>query len=251
MTTLTSGKSVLGIVGGLGPLASAEFLKTIYEYSLGGREQDSPTVIMYSDPTFPDRTEAFLANNPDPLLSQLTEAIERLLDAGATKVVFCCMTIHYLLPRLPTRLRERVVSLLDVILEDVVRSRKRHLLICSSGTKKLGLFQDHEQWSLVEPYIVLPDEADQDRIHRDLLYTIKKNPDISTLFPLLELMLKKYEVDSFIAGCSEVHVLAKQFLRSGNHSSKYGSIDPLTTLAREWAQTGMKAESIEALSARV
>src|SRR5687767_1896030 len=149
MTTLNNGKSVLGIVGGLGPLASAEFLKTIYEYSLGGLEQDSPTVIMYSDPTFPDRTEAFLANNADPVLSQLTEVIERLLDAGATKVVFCCMTIHYLLPRLPTPLRERVVSLLDVIFEDVGRSRKKHLLICSSGTKKLRLFQDHEQWSLV------------------------------------------------------------------------------------------------------
>ena len=50
-------KEILGVVGGMGPLASAEFVKTIYEHSLGEREQASPTVLMHSDPTFPDRTQ--------------------------------------------------------------------------------------------------------------------------------------------------------------------------------------------------
>ena len=229
-------KSVLGVVGGLGPMASAEFLRTIYEYSLSDFEQESPTVIVYSDPTFPDRTEAFLSGNSDPLLAQLIDVIERLLEAGATDVVFCCMTIHYLLPRLPARLRERVISLPDIIFEHLAHTRKRHLLISSSGTRKLGLFEDHILWSMVQPYVVLPDEDDQNVIHRDLIYPMKTNPDVSTQFPLLKTLLKKYEVDSFIAGCSEVHLLAKHFLRSGNHSSEYRCIDPLATVAREWAQ---------------
>lgn len=232
------GKSVLGVVGGLGPLASAEFLRTIYEYSLGGLEQESPAVIVYSDPTFPDRTDAFLAGKSDPVLAQLIDVIERLLQAGATDVVFCCMTIHYLLPRLPARLRERVISLPDIIFEQVAHTRKRHLLISSSGTRKLGLFENHERWSMAQPYIVVPDEDDQNTIHRDLIYPIKKNPDISTLFPLLKLMLSRYGVDSFIAGCSEVHLLAKHFLRSGNNASEFGCIDPLATVAQEWAQKG-------------
>jgi len=230
------GKSILGVVGGLGPLASAEFLRTIYEHSLNAREQESPTVIVYSDPTFPDRTEAFLAGNFEPLLAQLIDVIERLLEAGATDVVFCCMTIHYLLPRLPLRLRERVISLPDIIFENLAQSGRRHLLISSSGTRKLGLFENHSHWSMAQPYIVLPDEDDQNRIHRDLIYPIKNNPDLHTLFPLLKLLLEKYQVDSFIAGCSEVHLLAKHFLRSGSHSAEYHCIDPLATLAREWAQ---------------
>jgi aspartate racemase len=233
---MIEGKSVLGVVGGLGPLASAEFLKTIYEQSLRDLEQESPTVIVYSDPTFPDRTEAFLSGNSDPVLAQLIHVIERLIEAGATEVVFCCMTIHYLLPRLPARLRERVISLPDIIFENVAHARKRHLLISSSGTRKLGLFENHPRWSAAEPYIVLPGEDDQNTIHRDLIYPIKTNPDISTQFPLLELLLEKYEVDSLIAGCSEVHVLAKHFLASGNQSSKYSAIDPLAILACEWAQ---------------
>jgi aspartate racemase len=247
MAIVIEGKSVLGVVGGLGPLASAEFLRTMYEQSLGDLEQESPVVIVYSDPTFPDRTEAFLAGNSDPVLAQLIHVIERLLEAGATDVVFCCMTIHYLLPRLPLRLRERVISLPDIIFEHIAHTRKRHLLISSSGTRKLGLFENHEQWTMAQPYIVLPDEEDQNRIHRNLIYPIKKNPDIRTLFPLLKLMLNKYGVDSFIAGCSEVHLLAKHFLRSGNHALEYRCIDPLATLAREWAQKWNEEESQRAV----
>ena len=90
-----------GVIGGMGPLASAEFLKTIYEYSLDQREQDSPVVLVYSDPTFPDRTDAFLAGQDEALLSQLNRAVDRLRSWDASKIVICCMTIHYLVPRLP------------------------------------------------------------------------------------------------------------------------------------------------------
>ena len=46
----------LGILGGMGPLTSAEFLKTIYEVNISGPEQDAPACVLYSDPSVPDRT---------------------------------------------------------------------------------------------------------------------------------------------------------------------------------------------------
>src|ERR1041385_7963248 len=120
-------RKVLGIVGGLGPLASAEFLKTVYEYGIGENEQDAPMVLMYSDPTFPDRTDAFLAGESELLLTRLTGALQCLADAGASRFVICCMTIHHLLPSLPVHLGARVISMLDVIFDNLERSRGRHL----------------------------------------------------------------------------------------------------------------------------
>ena len=102
---------------------------------------------------------------------------------------------------------------------------------------------------MAEPYVVLPSEDDQNTIHRDLIYPMKTSFDISTQFPLLQSLLEKYEVNSFIAGCSEVHMLAKHFLASGNQSSKYSAIDPLATLAREWAETGTKPRLGEPVTA--
>lgn len=224
--------NVIGILGGMGPLASAEFIKTIYEYNLGEREQESPVVMMYSDPTFPDRTEAFLAGSSDVLLDRLTEGLLRLFDLGASRAVICCMTIHHLVPSLPQEIRKRVISLVDVLFDSVAQSQKKHLLICSSGTRTMRIMQSHSQWELFKDRIILPDESDQSVIHRDLIYPIKKNPDIRTLFPLLESLLAKYQVDSFIVGCSEIHLLAKHFV-SSNDQKIYGCIDPLAIIARE------------------
>jgi aspartate racemase len=227
-------REVLGIVGGMGPLASAEFLKTVYEYGIGENEQDAPIVLMYSDPSFPDRTDSFLAGESELLLARLTEALQCLSDAGASHFVICCMTIHYLLPRLPPHLSARIVSLLDVIFDNLKQPRRRHLLICSNGTRRMELFQNHSQWEQHKSEIVLPDDDDQDTIHRELIYPIKKRPDLRRLKPLLETLLRRYAVDSFIVGCSEIHLLAKHFVFNGDNDGGYGCLDPLLLIAKEW-----------------
>jgi aspartate racemase len=227
-----SGAEVFGVVGGMGPVASAEFLKTVYEYSLGDSEQDFPVVFLYSDPTFPDRTDAFLRGDDEPLLRQLVRALRALRRLRASRVVLCCMTIHYLLPRLPPELRAGIVSLLDVTAAAVEHTGRRHLLICSNGTRRLRLFEGHERQDVFNRHLVFPSEEDQQLIHRDLIYPIKKTPDLTTLMPLLESLLEKYGVDSFAAGCSEIHLLAKHFCSPAGSRKPYGCVDPLAIVAR-------------------
>jgi aspartate racemase len=222
----------LGIVGGMGPLASAEFVRTVYEYGLGEREQLSPTVLLYSDPTFPDRTDAFMSGNDGPLREKLIDVITRLDRLGVEKVLICCMTIHYLVPRLPEALRSKIISPLDEIFESVEQSPKESLLICSTGTRKLNLFESHPKWTKLGQRILLPSEKDQESIHRDLIYPMKLNPELSDSFPVLDSVLKRYKVDSFIAGCSEIHMLAKSFLASKEYGAFYSCIDPFATIAR-------------------
>ena len=230
-----SGAGVYGVVGGIGPLASAEFLKTIYEFGVHEREQNSPTVILYSDPSFPDRTTAFINGDEEILLAQLKRVIRQLCEMNTTRIVLCCMTIHYLLPRLPHYLRSRIWSLLDVIAERLATGDREYLLLCSSGTRRFKLFENHPQWPLFKDLIVLPNAEDQERIHHELIYPIKLNADISAKFPLLELMLKKYRVNSFVAGCSEIHLLAKRYAASGNGHDV--CLDPLMIIAREIAES--------------
>jgi aspartate racemase len=223
---------ILGVVGGMGPLASSEFVKTIYEYSLKEREQDSPVVFLYSDPTFPDRTEELLAGNGNALLEQLIIALRRVRETGASKVVICCVTLHHLLPALPDDLRSSIISLVDVILDGVVKSRQRHLLLCTTGARELGLFQAHARWRQAEDYIILLDESDQRLIHSGIIYQIKKNRDLRELIPLLHQLLSKYGSNSFIAGCTELHLLVKHLAAS---EGDFGCVDPLDMIAREVA----------------
>jgi aspartate racemase len=224
-------QGVLGIVGGMGPLASAEFLKTIYEYSLGDYEQSAPAVMLYSDPSFPDRTQALLAGSSRVLLEQLIEALHQLRHMGAYRIVICCITIHQLLPALPPELRRDVISLIDVIFDDLSLAREKHLLFCTTGTRQLGIFNQHERWERLRDFIVWPDEADQRTVHQ-LIYQVKRNRNVRDLFSTFESLLTKYNLDSFITGCTEMHLLAKSFMASEENRDRYSYIDPLITIAK-------------------
>jgi aspartate racemase len=228
------GKPVLGVLGGMGGLASAEFVRTVYELSgdISPREQNGPIVVMYSDPTFPDRTEAFLRGETQPLLNKLIEALELLNSMGATQTVIACMTIHYLLPHLPAALRERIISLPDVIFSSVESLKKKHLVISSRGTIKLELLQRHPRWEPARNYFVFPPEAEQRQMH-DLIYEVKLNRNLKEASSFVETLLARHRVDSFIAACSEIHLLAKQFAPSRLEQRGYGCIDPLAIIARQ------------------
>lgn len=225
----TDDHEVWGIVGGMGPLASAEFVNSIYREAGSSKEQESPSIILISDPTVPDRTEYLLNGKHDILLKKLSSSVEALSAMGATRIVVCCLTIHPLIRRLAPGLRQRIISLLDLVLDAVLRSRSRHLLLCTTGTRKLGLFQQHVQWGQAQHKVILPDEQDQESIHQ-MLYEIKNQREVIAYIPFVEDLLKKYGVSSYIAGCTELHMVAKaheQF--RGQHRREF-CIDPLTEI---------------------
>jgi aspartate racemase len=217
----------------MGPLVSAEFLKTIYSAGAWQREQDAPNVIVFSDPSFPDRTELLLRGEEEPLVERLEDAVTRLVGAGATSVVVACVTIHRVLDRLPPHLRRHVVSLIDTTLEAVAASDERHLMLCTTGTRHLGLFESHPLWESVRDRVVMPSEEDQTTVHA-LIYQIKSRRDEQVL-PVIGGLLRRYAVRSMIAGCTEMHLAARTLASAGD---AVRCIDPLTIVARAVAATG-------------
>jgi aspartate racemase len=224
-------KQILGILGGMGPLASAEFLKTIYDFNIGAIEQESPVCILYSDPTVPDRTEEIFNGAEEALLERLIKSLDTLCRLGADKIVITCVTIHYLLSRVPGSLRERVISLIDLIFDEVLATKEQHLLLCTSGTRKADLFQNHDRWELIRPQLLFTNEDDQHFVH-DLILKIKTNQIDDSLCSRFDDFSKRYQVDSFIAGCTEFHLLVKRLTKQES-GPQYRFVDPLLTLARD------------------
>lgn len=230
----------LGILGGLGPLASAEFLKTIYEFNVTDSEQESPACVLYSDPTFPDRIDAILGISEDLLVNRLEKSLESLYQLRVSKVVIACVTIHYFLPKVPLRLREKVISLMDLIFKEVLDTRTNYLLLCSNGVRKASLFQKHPQWKMIEKYVLWPDEEEQAEI-QNFIYQIKKNRcRYSIINDFISLLSRKYQINSFIAGCTEFHLLTKYFMELEPKKQNYYIVDPLLTIAKSF-QTFMDA----------
>jgi aspartate racemase len=142
------------------------------------------------------------------------------------------MTIHYLLPGLPAELRGRILSLMDTIFNNLESNGRPHLMICSTGTRRLGLFEEHARWSEAKDSIIFPDEQEQATLHR-IIYRMKNGDSIPQMKSYIESLLDKYQVNSFIAGCSEIHLLSKQYPPPGESAEGYACIDPLLIIARE------------------
>ncbi|MDB4952378.1 MAG: aspartate racemase subfamily [Gemmatimonadetes bacterium] len=219
----------LGVVGGMGPLASAEFVRTVYRCASGEREQDAPRVLMDSNPAFPDRTSAFLAGQDDTVLPMLVEVLDGLVRLGATRLLICCMTAHHLLPRLSPELRRRIVPVPEVLVAQLRRATGRYLVLCTIGTRRLSLLERQPGWDEVADRVVFPDAADQELVHHRLIYPLKRMADPAALVPLVASLRARYGADGIVVGCSEVHLLANHLYGGVEHPE---CIDPFLAIAR-------------------
>lgn len=231
---------IWGILGGMGPLASAEFLASIYKFSLGQPEQNMPTLYLLSDPTIPDRTEAILKGEYGNVVRSLEHLLRKLWSVQVDHIVIPCITAHFFFPHLdlPDGISSRIVSLIDIIYESLPTNHRRYILLCTSGTRKARIFQSDRRWKGVcrSRSIILPTATDQEKIHK-YLYDVKKTwcpGDIK----LLKGLKAKYKAYGFIAGCTEVHLHVRQFISHGIQV-----IDPLSILAKRIADSSFDRKS--------
>ncbi len=87
-------RKVVGVLGGMGPLATACFLRILVEMSPATKDQEHLQVIAYSNPLIPDRTSAILKNTQSPV-PEMIKTAQALKSAGADFIVTPCNTAHY------------------------------------------------------------------------------------------------------------------------------------------------------------
>lgn len=84
----------LGIIGGLGPLASADFYFKLTRMTDALRDNEHVPAVILSVPQLPDRTEAILAGGDGPL-APLAAAVSTLNDLGIACIAMPCNTAHH------------------------------------------------------------------------------------------------------------------------------------------------------------
>src|SRR4030081_501425 len=84
---------VLGVLGGMGPLASAQFMLRLTLLTAAERDQDHIPAVLWSDPRVPDRGPAARGPGPAPL-PWLMGAINGRPQAGCGAIATPCNTPH-------------------------------------------------------------------------------------------------------------------------------------------------------------
>ena len=86
-------KKIIGILGGMGPLATADLFQKIILHTRAETDQQHLHVIVDSNTNIPDRTAALLHGSADPT-PELVKSARRLADAGAEVLIMPCNTAH-------------------------------------------------------------------------------------------------------------------------------------------------------------
>jgi len=151
---------MLGVIGGMGPAATADFFAKLIEETPAARdEQHIPTLIV-SDPRLPGRPAAILEHGPSPLPALLAIR-DKLLAAGATMLAMPCNTAHYWVDDLVRDCPVPFVSIVEASCDAVwtmAGPRSRIGLIGTRATLATGIFDRRLQ---ADGYsVVLPSEAE-------------------------------------------------------------------------------------------
>lgn len=155
----------LGVLGGMGPAATAEFQRLLAVKAPACCDQEHPRMIVYSHTVTPDRTTYLLGKGPDPE-PYLLEGLRTLVGWGADRLAVTCNTAHHFIDKF---LEQGLIGVPVIhIVEETVRACRERSpegawLTGTLGTVKTGIYQRHA--AACGYRFRVPDAAMCERIH--------------------------------------------------------------------------------------
>lgn len=203
-------KPVLGVLGGVGPLATAYFMELVIKKTPAACDQDNIPMIVFNDPQIPDRTAYILNNNQPNPLPEMTNVVLWLEQAGADYIAIPCNTAHYFYEQIAARASVPVLNIMRETTARIVEQHGEHAtigLLATDGTLSSGVFQSYLSDAGLS--VMAPSEEEQRTIVMPLIYErIKRNlPYDATAFFDLARRMHEDGCDAVIVGCTELSVV--------------------------------------------
>lgn len=136
--------ATLGVLGGMGPAATADFLAKLADRTPATRDQDHLRTIVYSDPTTPDRSEAIQDLGPSPLPAMVA-GLQFLERNKVDLIAIPCNTAHYWFTELQQAVDTPIVHIVDALLEQVRQEApdvQALGLLATNGTLEARIYHD-------------------------------------------------------------------------------------------------------------
>ena len=208
--TIISNKPVLGVIGGLGPEATAYFLQLLVQATEAHCDQEHLHAIIYNWPSIPDRTAYIKGDCREDPLSLMLPIAQELARQQVAAIVIPCITAHYFYPPLAAAVETPVLHLVQ---ETLAYLQKNHItcagLFATDGTLFSQLFQQAADDNQVQ--LLFPDPASQRQL-MDLIYRIKggEKPDLVAFRQLAESLFAA-GAEVLILGCTELSLLKRDY----------------------------------------
>ena len=197
---------LLGVLGGMGPLATVDFMAKLLTATPAARDQQQIPVVAWNVPQIADRQKALAGLGPSPL-PQLLNGIEKLNAAGASHIAIPCNTAHHWYDALSRASDAPILHIVEATLARIAeRAPTRVGVIATHGTLATGWFQQSLERLNVTP--VLPTEQELESWFVPGCYAVKRGAlrEGGELLSLQAQALVERGAETLILACTEVPV---------------------------------------------
>ena len=219
-------KKTIGIIGGMGPLATVDIFKKIVTNTCAQSDQEHIRILIDNNTEIPDRTKAIMQNDKSPL-PQLIKSAVSLWALGAQILVIPCNTAHFFYSELQKNVEIPILNMIELTCKGLYDKKiKKAGLLATQGTVNSNIYQN-----ILKKYdidVVVPD-ANGQRAITDLIYkgvkSGNKDYNTSNVKTVLDNMIKN-GAQILILGCTELPVAMEMY------NLNYPVCDPTLYLAR-------------------
>lgn len=205
---------MLGIIGGMGPMASAVFYDMISSKTDASCDQENLNLILLSHAGMPDRTRAILSKDE----AQIEEVRSKLLadaiflqNAGCTAIAVTCNTAHYFVNMIEDELDIPFIHLIRETAEAVASEfgAKKVAVLATDGTIETRLYQDELSKRGVIAFT--PKAEVQALVMHEIYECIKSGKPVDEeIWQKIEEYVKAEGCEAAVLACTELSVVRKE-----------------------------------------
>ena len=206
-----SEKKLLGVLGGMGPIATAYFMELVIRMTDALRDQEHLDMLVYSVPSVPDRTGFILGASRESPLPEMIRVGRALANQGAERIAIPCVTAHYFYRELEENIPVPIINGLTQTVEHLKeKGIEQAGIMATDGTITAGLFRDALLTRGIRP--VVPSPERQKDVMRLIYDDIKANrPPRMEVFGRVREELVSEGAQTIILGCTELSLIKRDF----------------------------------------
>lgn len=218
----------IGVIGGMGPAASSLFYQYVTDMTQASCDQDHVNLLILSDASMPDRTEAILNGDYEIVENKLFNDMKTLQECGCEAIAVTCNTSHFFIDRIADRLQIPVLHMIDKTACEIARKTAggKTAVLATDGTVKTGLYQRRLELYGAEPFL-LPEEY-QKMVMYEIYDRVKMGlPCDREIWEKLDKYIRESGCAHAILACTELSVVKNEIGLSDFY------VDPMRVLARD------------------
>jgi aspartate racemase len=226
---------MLGVLGGMGPAATADFYRKLVAATPAARDQDHIPIVIIGDPRIADRSQAIESGNTETVLAGMVQRIRSLEALDVDAIAIPCNTAHFWLPSLEQETKIPFISLVEASASEAKRrapTGKAALVLGTRATVRSRLYEPALAGQGFR--LVMPTEQQQTVV--DALIAGVKSGAMEEATRLFRSSVLEWlsHADVVLLACTELPLVAGEWLHT--HPTMIDTTAALVSACIAWAE---------------